>query len=282
MYSLKKELDKELNKEEELVYYPRRDKKQEKAYNEYAKKLSKETDFEETEFSNYKKFNKKIAWKDVFKMFHAYEVMYGIITTLIMGYFSYGVIKYEYKEPTDSVSTNIEKNNKNTKELKVALFTTIVCLLWLIVLGVVAKHNAREKREENIDNVYNALSIRLFKQFRTIYTELDEYMLQKYNPKLVHIVSTLLIKNMDEKDTEKLRKIAIALTDKIREKKADIKEYNLRLNEALEIITKALNDNKNLYHVMALVFKGWVPTTFDLNNNDPKKMIWLVGNSNTK
>ena len=180
-----------------------------------------------------------------------------VLLAIVIGSFA-GIYTYAKK---DDVS--IEKQqNKNIK----SVFVGLVCMLVGFGAGLATTvHSHRMIRKYDVERFYNRMAIRLFSVLKKVYPDLQDNALLNYNPESSLVITTLLMANMSDEDTKKIQSLAIALSNKDNVEKDDLQEYEAGINEAFEIVKKALDQDQDLYYSILQVYNGIVPRNFNLH-----------------
>ena len=156
-----------------------------------------------------------------------------------------------------------------------ALSITAVLIIGLL-MGCAAVISIKDADKElTVDKFYRRMSVRLFDMFKDLYPDLKQETLERCNPEMAGVITTLLMTNMPKAQTEKLQKIAMDLAghkyvtiDKSRI--GDLKARDKLINSAVSIVESYLLNNPELRDVILNVYKGQIPKTFVLNMDNQK------------
>lgn len=262
-----KDVQKILEKEHDLLH-------PEEKRAQYIKNLKSETDFDKTVSNNNKKIKCRIPLKKVLRNIlprEWYVLISASIIAGLLGACGTGII---YEEEHYRYGSHLNQNHKPNAMIAWGVLSCLIC--FSVCIGGFKLIDEADRRDR-IKDIYNRLSVYLFDYLKTIHPELDDSMLHEYNPGLADNITALLIANMDKADTKKLSAIADDLVSKIKSGKIDVKEYNARIDCAMGIIKKALDNNKKLYNSIVLAYKGWAISTFYLDAHSFTNYIYIAG-----
>lgn len=256
-----KDVQKILEKEHDLLHT-------EEKRAQYIKNLKSETDFDKTVSNNNKKIKHRMPLKDVLRNLAPLEWGVIICCSLLGGGITAVGTRMIYEEDHWNMG-NLNQKHKTSAMVAWGVLGCLVCFCACV--------GGTKQSDKNNKDIYNRLSVYLFDYLKTIHPELDDSMLHKYNPGLADNITALLIANMDKADTKKLSDIADDLVSKVKSGKIDVKEYNARIDCAMGIIKKALDNNKKLYSSIVLAYKGWATSTFYLDAHSFTNYIYIAG-----
>ena len=106
--------------------------------------------------------------------------------------------------------------------------------------------------------------MRLFNGLKQEYPGFEYKNIAVYNPEMALMISTMLMANMNEADTTKIQSLAIALADKDKLEKDGLQEYESGINEAVNIVKKALETDQDLFYSILQIYNGVIPRNFSL------------------
>lgn len=256
-----KDVQKILEKEHDLLH-------PEEKRAQYIKNLKSKTDFDKTVSDNNKKIKRRMPLKEVLRNLAPLEWGLIIYCSLLGGGITAIGTGMIYEEDHWNMG-NLNQKHKTSAMVAWGVLGCLVCFCACV--------GGTKQSDKNNKDIYNRLSVYLFDYLKTIHPELDDSMLHKYNPGLADNITALLIANMDKADTKKLSAIADDLVSKIKSGKIDVKEYNARIDCAMGIIKKALDNNKKLYNSIVLAYKGWAISTFYLDAHSFTNYIYIAG-----
>ncbi len=235
---------------------------------QYIKNLKSKTDFDKTVSDNNKKIKRRMPLKEVLRNLAPLEWGLIIYCSLLGGGITAIGTGMIYEEDHWNMG-NLNQKHKTSAMVAWGVLGCLVCFCACV--------GGTKQSDKNNKDIYNRLSVYLFDYLKTIHPELDDSMLHEYNPGLADNITALLIANMDKADTKKLSAIADDLVSKVKSGKIDVKEYNARIDCAMGIIKKALDNNKKLYNSIVLAYKGWAISTFYLDAHSFTNYIYIAG-----
>lgn len=268
MYTKKEQrLLKKYERENDLMYPLHNSDADSPLREQFIKDLISSEDFVKTNNANAKKYED--TFETTFKKFGLKEY---IAVLMFAGAFSgiFGGIYSNQLFHHDNLSSKKRVVLANTFD--VFSITAIVIIGLLMGTGLlVAIKDAN--RELSIDKFYHRLSIRLFDEFHKFHPELKEEMLQHCNPEMARVITALIVANMPEDKTIKLQNIAMDIADYKYSKTnkpeiEDLKSREKLLNSAMTIIESYLLNNPELKDVVLDVYRGNIPKTFVLQQQN--------------
>ncbi len=216
-------------------------------------------DFAKTRERNAAKFAEPLV--SILKKIKTEYVMMALLAVLV-GSFS-GLHTYSAKE-----KAGIE--NQQKANIQIALSVLFGSLLGFGAGLATNVHFYRMVRKYDIERFYNRISVRLFNVLKKVYPDLQDNALLNYNPESSLVITTLLMANMSEEDTKKIQSLAIVLANKDNLENDEIQEYESGINEAFEIVKKALDQDQDLYYSILQVYNGIIPRNFNLKTQNTK------------
>ena len=179
------------------------------------------------------------------------------LLAIAFGGFS-GVFAYAAQDDITPV-----ENQKN-KNVKIALSTLLGIFVGFVAGLATTVYSHRMIRKIDIERFYNRISMRLFNGLKQEYPGFEYKNIAVYNPEMALMISTMLMANMNEADTTKIQSLAIALADKDNLEKDGLQEYESGINEAVNIVKKALETDQDLFYSILQIYNGVIPRNFSL------------------
>lgn len=234
----------------------------------FISEMNKSTDFVPT----YKKHDEKFqdSWRTAIKNVTGMDIFFALFITLASTGFAY----------VAASNANIKSQTiKNHHDTFIVLMTVLGLLAGIGVGFSNAISNYNVNREIDIENFYNKLTVRLFdaiRHARPDATDLDENMLKSCNPEMARIIKALLIENMSENDTREIIAIAEKIASEVytssnRNQLFVYSDINREIDRALSLVQTAFVMNPTLYDTILAVYRGKVPATFALNQQQKIK-----------
>ncbi len=267
MYSKKKEkrLIKQFERDNALGYPFHKTDNETANRAAFIKQLIANQKFVETYKQNDKKFEE--SWREILKKMNVLDYIMLISITLCAGGFGY------------LASTNTDFQSKTINQHK-DVFVVLFTLIGLLAGVIIGLHNNvvthRINKQSDVDNFYNRMIVRLFDIMRETYPDLDENMLKQCNPEMARVITAIMIANMPESDTRTIQDIAIRMMRTLRNmdnknKIRTLSNCNVELKNALSIVEHNLLTNPTLNEAILSIYRGNVPATFILGNNQKTK-----------
>ncbi|MBR3510443.1 MAG: hypothetical protein IKN73_00050 [Alphaproteobacteria bacterium] len=205
------------------------------------------------------------------KNFKVKDYVSAVLLTTMLSSVYYGLFSDSLFKHKGATTKNQKIAMNLVDAASVLLFVLSAMLLNSLFLGSFKQTN----QEVAVDNLYKRLSVRLFVEIKKIYPSLNEEVLKQCNPELARVIYTLLISNMPEKDTRKLWQIANSISEHKYNKmyKGEIGDLKIRdkaLQQAMTIVESWLIDNPELVRVITDVYRGNVPATFVIKEQNTK------------
>ncbi|MBR0212508.1 MAG: hypothetical protein IJQ55_02775 [Alphaproteobacteria bacterium] len=265
MYTPKTVLNNQIEKENKFVSPMRNFFDDPKEYTNFNNEFIK-SDYDYVRYQNREKIGKTTdkPLKNILKNIKMVDYVIVLGVALVLGTITYSATNY-YLSPKKIA-------NQQIRQIDIALITTLVVLLSL-VMGIGSfVMTYREKDRSEVEKVYNRLTMRLFDAFKKIDSSLDKDLFEKCNPDMAQVITALLIANMKDADVKELTKLANKISKQI-EGSPDftLKEYTAEMKQALNIITNALIKNPDLCAAISSTFKGNMPMTINLSKQKIQK-----------
>ena len=205
--------------------------------------------------------------RDTLKRFKLFD--YSIIALFVICVAGFTpVVAYDTVQNNQTLNTH--------KDLSLAAFATLGAIMGFLLGFVVSVALQQESRDNTIENTYNRLSVRLFDLMRETCPDLDEKVLKSCNPEMARVIRALLMANMTEKDVQEINAIAMKLSHMLRDitpttEPRILIDCNNELKQVLSIVEHNLITNPKLYDSILAVYRGNVPLSFKLQNNQKTK-----------
>ena len=232
---------------------------------DFLKSLISSKTFDLTKKYNDAKFAE--STRDTFKRFKLFD--YSIIALFVICVAGFTpIVAY------DTVQNN-QTLNKH-KDLSLAAFAALGAIMGFLLGFVVSVALQQENRDNAIESTYNRLSVRLFDLMRETCPDLDKKVLKSCNPEMARVIRALLMANMPEKDVQEINAIAMKLSHMLRDITPTTEPHilidcNNELKQVLSIVEHNLIMNPKLYDSILAVYRGNVPLSFVLQNNQKTK-----------
>ena len=166
--------------------------------------------------------------------------------------------------------------SKPQKALNLAAFTTLGALLGFAAGFGISVALYKVNKEGAIESCYRRLSVRLFDLLKENYPELDEKILKACNPEMARVLNTLLVANMPKEDVLEIQDLAMKISRELRDlnpqnQAGTLLVCNRYLQTAISIIEHNIITNQFLYDSVLSIYRGNLPVSFMLNNNQKTK-----------
>lgn len=263
MYSKKKlkNLEKQFARDEALGFAYNKSDNEPVQREDFIKQLIQSTTFKPAKDQNDKRFQD--SWKKILnpKNLCAHDYISIIFFTLATGGFSFIMAN------NTDIKTKVITDNKTAFTIAFAAFGLLIGF-GIGIGNTISLHRIdKDNREENL---YIRLSVRLFDEMKKIYPFLNESILKQCNPEMACVIMTLLVQNMPESDTREIQSIAENMAKEFRNintknKTAVYLNINRELKHVLSLVDSAFIMNPTLQDAVLNVYRGKVPATFALN-----------------
>ncbi len=215
--------------------------------------------------ANDKKYKESV--RDVVKKFTPFDCLITLVFVLAFGTFSCVFTK-----------ANLEIKQVSTIQKYMALvaFTTLGSLLGFAAGFYTSISLYESNKDMAIENCYRRLSVRLFDLLKENYPDLNEKMLKACNPEMSRVINTLLVANMSKEDVLEIQDLAMKISRELRDinpqnETSVMVVCNRYLKTALSIIEHNMITNQFLYDSVLSIYRGNLPVSFMLQNNQKTK-----------